>query len=145
VRAKLELALKKKLAVLDEYNAPGYAVMVERGDGWQAERELEAKRKMALASAAKITMDQAIQIASSQHPGKVLECSLIGERWEVPGKLGKDSQVLYHVVILSGDEATPVTTHVLVNALDGTILKASTEDGSRKNNLELRRKNNTQP
>jgi protein TonB len=31
------------------------------------------------------------------------------------------------VVIFSGDEANPVTTHVLVNAIDGTILKAKRE------------------
>ena len=73
-------------------------------------------------------MDHAIQIATSQTPGKVLECSLVGERWEAPGKLGKDSLVLYHVVILSGDDASPVTFHVLVNALDGTIFKTSKEE-----------------
>ena len=73
-------------------------------------------------------MDHAIQIATSQTPGKVLECSLVGERWEAPGKLGKDSLVLYHVVILSGDEVNPTTVHVLINALDGTIFKTSKEE-----------------
>ena len=72
-------------------------------------------------------MEQAIQIATSQQPGKVLECSLNGEHWEEPGKLAKDGQVFYHVVILSGDEASPEATHVLVNAIDGTILKTEKE------------------
>src|SRR5439155_27020225 len=79
-------------------------------------------------SGARITMHHAIQIANSQTPGKVLECSLIGERWEAPGRLGKDSLVLYHVVILSGDEVNPTTVHVLINALDGTVFKTSKEE-----------------
>jgi TonB family protein len=84
------------------------------------EREQEALQQTELAKAARITMDQAIQIARGQNPGTVLECSLIGEHWEAPGRLGKESQVLYHVVILSSNDGT--TTHVLVNALDGRIL-----------------------
>lgn len=94
----------------------------------RAEREMEAKQKAELASHANISMDRAIQIATSQTPGKVLECSLVGERWEAPGKLGKDSLVLYHVIILSGDDASPVTYHVLVSALDGTIFRTSKEE-----------------
>jgi hypothetical protein len=65
-------------------------------------------------------------------PGKVLECSLIGEHWDAPGKLAKDGQVLYHVVILSGDEANPATTHVLVNAIDGQIVKAAKGERRKK-------------
>ena len=42
-------------------------------------------------------------------------------------KLAKDGQVFYHVVILSDDEANPVKTHVLVNAIDGTIFKVGKE------------------
>jgi beta-lactamase regulating signal transducer with metallopeptidase domain/uncharacterized membrane protein YkoI len=136
-RAKLEDALKKSMMALEEIQR-GFAVTFAPGEGWQAERELEAKRKMALAHAAKITMDQAIQIANGQHAGKVLECSLVGEHWVAPGELGKDSKVIYHVVILSGDDLSPTTTHVLVNAIDGTILKAATEDGRRKINEEGR-------
>ncbi len=69
---------------------------------------------LAAAKWAKISMDQAIQIARNQHPGTVLQCSLIGER---------EDRVFYHVVIVSGGEENPVTTHVLINAIDGTILK----------------------
>ena len=95
----------------------------------RAQEEEEIKvRQAELARAAKITMDQAILIATSQTPGKVLECSLIGEHWEAPGKLAKDGMVLYHTVIIAGDEANPVTTHVLINALDGSVIKIEKEE-----------------
>ena len=89
------------------------------------EMEMREVTQAALIRLAKVTMEQAIQIATSQQPGKVLECTLIGERWEEPGKLAKDGQVLYHVVI--ADEVNPGTTHVLVNAADGTIFKTEKE------------------
>ena len=93
------------------------------------EEELKARDTMqaALVRLARIPMDQAIQIATSQSPGKVLECSLDGEHWEEPGKLAKDGVVFYHVVILSPDENEPATNHVLVNAVDGTIIKTEKE------------------
>jgi beta-lactamase regulating signal transducer with metallopeptidase domain/uncharacterized membrane protein YkoI len=94
----------------------------------QEEREMMAKRQAQLIRLAKINMDRAIQIATSQQPGKVLECSLVGEHWEGPGELAKPSLVLYHVVIFSGDESRHTTTHVLVNAVDGTIFKSKTEE-----------------
>ncbi len=111
-----------------ELQGEEYGVLLNREAERRAEREMEAKQKAELASHARITMDHAIQIATSQTPGKVLECSLVGERWEAPGKLGKDSLVLYHVVVLSGDDASPVTYHVLVNAFDGTIFRTSKEE-----------------
>ncbi len=111
-----------------EFQGEQYGVLLNREAERRAEREMESKQKAELASHVRITMDHAIQIATSQTPGRVLECSLIGERWEAPGKLGKDSLVLYHVVILSGDDASPVTYHVLVNALDGTIFRTSKEE-----------------
>jgi bla regulator protein blaR1 len=93
------------------------------------EEELKARDSMqaALVRLARVPMDQAIQIATSQSPGKVLECSLNGEHWEEPGKLAKDGVVFYHVVILSTDENEPATNHVLVNAVDGTIIKTEKE------------------
>ena len=93
----------------------------------EEEMKMKAMMQSALVRLAKISMEQAIQIATSQQPGKVLECSLNGEHWEEPGKLAKDGQVFYHVVILSGDEANPESTHVLVNAIDGTIFKTEKE------------------
>jgi TonB family protein len=143
IKAKLEAVLRRRqeersnAAVTMGFSFQGqeYEVTLGQEAERRAEREIEAKRKAELARLARITMDQAIQIATSQQPGKVLECSLIGEHWEEPGKLAKDGLVLYHVVIFSGDEANPSTTHVLVNALDGTISKISKEE----------RKNETSP
>ena len=95
--------------------------------GRRAEREAEQKRDAILAGLAKISMDHAIQIATSKVPGKVTECSLVGEHWEGPAELAKPSLVLYHVIVLS-DEATPVKSHVLINAMDGTIVSVKQED-----------------
>jgi uncharacterized membrane protein YkoI len=93
------------------------------------EEEMKARdiRNAALMRLARIPMDQAIQIALSQQPGKVLESSLGAEHWEEPGKLAKDSFVFYHISILSGDENSPTINHVLVNAVDGTIIKNEKE------------------
>jgi beta-lactamase regulating signal transducer with metallopeptidase domain len=90
--------------------------------------ELEARAVMhtALVQLAKINMDQAIQVATSQHPGKVLMCSLGAKGWEEPGKLGKDGSVFYHVII--ADETNPsASTHVWVNAIDGSVIKTEKE------------------
>ena len=84
-------------------------------------------RNAALVRLARIPMDQAIQIAISQQPGKVLESSLQAEHWEAPGQLAKDSFVFYHISILSGDENSPALNHVWVNAVDGTIIKNEKE------------------
>src|SRR5215510_1658565 len=103
------------------------ARMNENEAGRRAERESEEKRNAILAGMAQISMDRAIQIATSANPGKVLECSLVGERWEGAAELAKPSLVLYHVVILSND-SSPVRTHVLVNAIDGSVFRVSKEE-----------------
>jgi TonB family protein len=107
----------------------GQELRLRMGDeaGRRAERQAEEKRNAILAGLAKISMDHAIQIANSKVPGKVIECSLVGEHWEGAGELAKPSLVLYHVVMLSED-ATPVRSHVLINALDGSIVKVSNEE-----------------
>jgi len=137
-KADLEKALaqreKEKTAAVYTVDGGGYAVQFRKNeDGGRLELERqergwEEKRNTELARAAKISMDQAIQIATSKVGGKVLECSLVGEHWESPGVLAKPAMVLYHVVILSGDDATPVTMHVLVNAVDGSIVRAEKEE-----------------
>jgi TonB family protein len=137
IKAELEKALvereKDKVAAAYTVDGGGYVVSLRRNDDparleiERQERGWEEKRNTELARAAKISMDQAIQIATSKVGGKVLECSLVGEHWEGPGELAKPAQVLYHVVILSGDDATPVTMHVLVNAVDGTIFRTEKE------------------
>lgn len=114
---------------------PGSQVKAELAERARHEQiELSAKQTMqaALVNLAKIPMDQAIQIATSQQPGKVLSCTLVGEHWESLGKLAKDGRVLYHAIIISGDEANSVTTHVLINALDGSVIKTETEESMKE-------------
>ncbi|HEX6728541.1 MAG TPA: M56 family metallopeptidase [Pyrinomonadaceae bacterium] len=95
----------------------------------RVEEELKARNIMhaALIRMARIPMDQAIQIALSQHPGKVIQSSLGAKDWEEPGKPAKDAQVFYHVIVLSDDENSPSMTHVWINAIDGTVMKTEKE------------------
>lgn len=93
----------------------------ERERKERMEVEMREARQAALVRLAKINMDQAIQIATSQQPGKVLVCTLEASRWEAPGKLANDGFVFYHVMIANEDDAG--ATHVWVNAIDGTIIK----------------------
>jgi TonB family protein len=94
----------------------------------RAEEAAQRRNSAELARQAKISMDQAIQIATSKVPGKVLECSLIGEHWVGTGESAKPTQVLYRVMILSGDESNPSRHYVLVNAVDGSILSVEKEE-----------------
>ena len=99
---------------------------------FEAKREIELKmravRQSALTRAARITMDQAIQIATSQKPGKVLECSLDAEHWKEPGVLAADGFVFYRVMLVPSDDSeSGVITHVWVNAVDGTVIKTENE------------------
>ena len=108
--------------------APGNEeeIMQEIARKQDVEREARAVMHAALVQLAKINMDQAIQVATSQQPGKVLICSLGATGWEAPGKLGKDGKVFYHVII--ADETTPgASTHVWVNAVDGSVMKTEKE------------------
>jgi uncharacterized membrane protein YkoI len=92
----------------------------------EVEMEMRAIRQAALVRLSRLTMDQAIQIATSQTPGKVLECNLNADKWEEPGKLAKDGVVFYHVVV--ADELVPGgATHVWVNAADGSVIKTEKE------------------
>jgi bla regulator protein blaR1 len=105
----------------------GFAVTEERERHMEEEMKARAAMNATLMRLAKIPMDQAIQIALSLQPGKVLESSLGAERWEAPGQLAKDGYVFYHVTILNGDENNPTINHVLVNALDGTVIRNEKE------------------
>ncbi|HEU4434768.1 MAG TPA: PepSY domain-containing protein, partial [Pyrinomonadaceae bacterium] len=91
----------------------------------ELEIEMKAIRQAALVTLARINMDQAIQIATSQQPGKVMTASLDAKGWEEPGKLARDGVVFYHVVI--ADEVNNGSTHVWVNAVDGTVIKTEKE------------------
>jgi TonB family protein len=142
VKAKLEALLERRLEerAKSEYkiefgqnDKTEFRAFLVNGEGATREREQESKRQAQLASLARISMDRAIQIAVSQTPGKVFECSLVGEHWEGAGELAKPGLVLYHVVILTGDDAQPTRAHVLVNAFDGTIFRAEKEERRRVN------------
>ena len=116
--ARTESEFKERMA-----HDPKFREEMERKQ--ETEMEMRQIKQAALLRLARISMDQAIQIATTQTPGKVLECSLDGERWEAPGKLAKDGYIFYHVVIV--DENNPGATHVLVNAVDGSIIKSEKE------------------
>jgi TonB family protein len=86
----------------------------ERDEQEQAER---TRRQSELTRDAVIPMDRAIQIATSQVPGKVLACSL-----------GRDgSMVFYHVVIISGEGDQSAATYLWISAADGHVLKTEKE------------------
>ncbi|HEY3579782.1 MAG TPA: M56 family metallopeptidase [Pyrinomonadaceae bacterium] len=108
---------------------PRFREEVQRKE--QVEMEMRAIRQAALVKLARINMDQAIQIATSQNSGKVLECNLTAEHWEEPGKLARDGVVFYHVVI--ADENNPGATHIWVNAVDGSIIKTEKELPRKRN------------
>jgi TonB family protein len=108
-------------------NGQEYKFRMGNEAGRRAEREAQEKRNAILAGMAKISMDHAIQIANTKVPGKVIECSLVGEHWEGPGESAKPALVLYHAVVLS-DEATPVKSHVLINAMDGSVVSVKKEE-----------------
>ena len=91
----------------------------------EVEMEMRAVQQAALVRLAKINMDQAIQIATSQQPGKVLLCTLQGSHWKEPGVLAEDGYVFYRVVI--ANENSEGATHVWVNAVDGSIVKTEKE------------------
>jgi uncharacterized membrane protein YkoI len=84
----------------------------------KAEREMMAIRQAELARDAKISMQQAIQIASNQYPGTVLNSRLTRE-------LG---QACYVLSILSENGAGSTLTLVVMSATDGNVLKTEREE-----------------
>lgn len=103
----------------------------------QTKENLQERNKQlaSLTRQAKITMQQAIDIATQEYPGAVAQTDLMGpEDFTVRGPDGRRYTVksgtetpTYRIVIVSGDEETPVRTIVLVNAVDGTIVKTGVE------------------
>lgn len=102
---------------------PVFASEIERRR--ELELEMRAITQAALVKLARISMEQAIQVATSQQPGKVLLATLGAKGWEEPGKLGKDGVAFYHIQI--ADEASGGVTHVFVNAIDGSLIKSEKE------------------
>jgi len=114
---------------LETRTAQAREELAKRGDGqvYAARRSKEreeqgqeerARKQAELTRGAVLSMDRAIQIATSQVPGKVLACSL-----------GRDGdKIFYHVVIISGDGDKSTATYVWVSAIDGQILKTEKEE-----------------
>jgi beta-lactamase regulating signal transducer with metallopeptidase domain len=129
MQRKVRSAEARKPFATDEFEKrmetdPAFRAEVDRKR--EVEMEMRAVKQSALVRLSRLTMDQAIQIATSQTPGKVLECHLDADKWEEPGKLAKDGVVFYRVVI--ADEAVPGgATHVWVNAVDGSIIRNEKE------------------
>jgi TonB family protein len=119
-RSKQELEELEKRAV-EERAGQGESPVREmrmRKDQEQQGREERARKQAELTRGAVLSMDRAIQIATSQVPGKVLACSL-----------GRDGDKLfYHVVIISGDGDKTTATYVWVSAIDGQIIKTEKEE-----------------
>ncbi len=123
-KEKLEMKAREAGRTREEYRRalasdPAAAQEMERKR--HVELEMRDITEAAMVRLARINMEQAIQIATSQQPGKVLLCSLGAKGWEEPGKLSKDGVVFYQVVI--ADEVNLGSTHVFVNAIDGTVIK----------------------
>jgi uncharacterized membrane protein YkoI len=94
----------------------------------EVEFQIRAIRQATMIRMAKISMDQAIQVATSQKPGKVLQCSLDAEHWKEPGVLAEDGFVFYHVMLVANEDGeSGAVTHVLVNAVDGSVIKIEKE------------------
>lgn len=85
----------------------------------RAELEARAKWQANLAKEAQITMQQAIQIATSQYPGTVMESRLVREFRD---------QVCYYLLILSDNGTETTSTRVFVSAINGGVIKAVKED-----------------
>jgi TonB family protein len=89
-----------------------------RKDQEYVAQDERARRQAELTEAAVITMDRAVQIATSKYPGKVLACSLGRD---------KNGPVFYHVVIIMSEGDKRTTKYVWVSAIDGTIIKTEEE------------------
>jgi len=85
----------------------------ERAEQHRMELEAKTRVQAELARSARIGMGEAIRIAMSQQAGTVMESRLVR----------KGDEVFYHVLILSGTEADPVSTWLLISAVNGRIAK----------------------
>ena len=107
--------LKRELYERERAGGAGDLEMKRRRE-LQADEE-KARRQADLVRGATLSMDRAIQIATSQVPGKVVTCAL--------GREG--DKLFYHVVIISEGEKN-IATYVWVSATDGQILKTEKEE-----------------
>ena len=102
----------------EERNQGGVTEMRMRKPRDEGGREERNRRHAELTKGASISMDRAIQVATSQYPGKVLACSLGRDA---------DGRVFYHVVIIAGEAEKNAARYVWVSALDGQIMKTEKE------------------
>src|SRR5262245_2988001 len=122
--AKLNEDLSRSARELEEELRRGYKGLVT---SQFQEQEFDAKllaqqlgikagREDELAKLPQIPMQQAIQIATAQQPGTVLECRLVG-------RVVEDLWlVFYDVRILSAEGAERTFTRFAISAIDGRIL-----------------------
>jgi TonB family protein len=110
-RLKREIEEREKAEVAGSFETRRRKDVQDRG-------EERARKQAELVRGATLSMDRAIQIATSQVPGKVLACSL-----------GRDGdKVFYHVVIITSEGDKSAATYVWVSATDGQILKTEKEE-----------------
>lgn len=113
-REKIEM---EKREGKGEGKGEGIREMKMRQERIGQELEERARRRAELTARASISMDRAIQIATSKYPGKVLTCSL-----------GRDGDmVFYHLVIITPEGDKSSVTYVWLSAIDGQILKTEKE------------------
>jgi TonB family protein len=114
---EIEDHLKREIAEREkaEFSGP---VEMRRKKSFEERSQERARVQAALTRDATLSMDRAIQIATSQVPGKVLACSL-----------GRDGdKVFYHVIIITTEGDKSTATYVWVSATDGQILKTEKEE-----------------
>ena len=105
-----------------EGSGSGVLEMRRRKDASEQNREERTRKQIEMTRGATISMDRAIQIATSQIPGKVLACSL-----------GRDGdKIFYHLVIINTEADKSTTTYVWLSATDGQILKTEKERETRE-------------
>jgi TonB family protein len=96
----------------------GSGVRTMRRERSEQDPQDRERRQAELVQGAVISMDRAVQIATSKYPGKVLAASLGRD---------KDGPVFYHLVIINTEGDKRTVKYVWVSAIDGTIIKSEDE------------------
>ena len=116
---------EEKIRNNEKIRSKEYEKLIRKDIDKQISREMKesgrfdrTREQAELMQRATMPMDRAIQIAMSQHPGKVLSCSLGRE---------KNGQPFYRLVIINGEGEKSSATHVWVSATDGRIVKSERE------------------
>lgn len=99
------------------------------------ELAVRSKYLAELSKAAKVTMQQAIEVATREVPGKVFESSLVGQRRmmvkQPDGTIAENSigsgNPQYRIVILAGDENSPERHILFIDAVTGSVVRSEVE------------------